>query len=367
MISRNSEGGFFAAHWDWLVAGVGVVALVAGVVLFVLSGRTDPDESADAVVARHKSMMKTSKASVTPVELSEYERALQLVSKPPVIAELAAEGGNFLVSPRRIFCPVCGKPIPGDSTACPLCGGTQPEPEKLTLDSDGDGIPDDWEEKHGLNPKKADADEDKDGDGFTNAEEYAAGTDPSDKNSHPDYFDSLKLELPLKETVLPFYFERADQLPGGKIRYYFCDPSKKNSYGARGLRYTPLEGEEIGKTGYIAKSLEKKTTKVKMAAVKGEQALERTKEVYVATVERASDGRTLTLPENDRRIPVDIQATLTFSRGETKTFNVIPGGIIDLFGEKYKVVEIKSVGKGAKVALEDSLHGKIRTVEALEQ
>ena len=38
MISRNSEGGFFAAHWDWLVAAAGVVALVAGVALFVMTG-----------------------------------------------------------------------------------------------------------------------------------------------------------------------------------------------------------------------------------------------------------------------------------------------------------------------------------------
>ena len=36
MISRNSEGGFFAAHWDWLVAAAGVVALVVGVVLFAV-------------------------------------------------------------------------------------------------------------------------------------------------------------------------------------------------------------------------------------------------------------------------------------------------------------------------------------------
>ena len=34
MISRNSEGGFFAAHWDWLVAGAGVVALIVGIALF---------------------------------------------------------------------------------------------------------------------------------------------------------------------------------------------------------------------------------------------------------------------------------------------------------------------------------------------
>ena len=61
--------------------------------------------------------------------------------------------------------------------------------------------------KFGLDAATADADADTDADGFTNAEEFAAGTDPSDKKSHPDYFDSLKLVMPLKETYLPFSFE----------------------------------------------------------------------------------------------------------------------------------------------------------------
>ena len=50
MISRNSGGGFFAAHWDWIVAAAGVVALVGGVVLFTMSGNGDPDENAANVV-----------------------------------------------------------------------------------------------------------------------------------------------------------------------------------------------------------------------------------------------------------------------------------------------------------------------------
>jgi hypothetical protein len=40
-------------------------------------------------------------------------------------------------------------------------------------DSDNDGIPDEWETKHGLNPKNAaDATQDRDKDGYTNIEEY---------------------------------------------------------------------------------------------------------------------------------------------------------------------------------------------------
>jgi hypothetical protein len=46
-------------------------------------------------------------------------------------------------------------------------------------DSDGDGMPDDWEKKHGLNPKDpSDAAKDADGDGYTNIEEFLNGTDP---------------------------------------------------------------------------------------------------------------------------------------------------------------------------------------------
>jgi hypothetical protein len=47
------------------------------------------------------------------------------------------------------------------------------------LDSDGDGLPDDWEIAHQLNPNSPDdAAIDSDGDGLTNLQEYQAGTDP---------------------------------------------------------------------------------------------------------------------------------------------------------------------------------------------
>ena len=48
------------------------------------------------------------------------------------------------------------------------------------LDSDGDGMPDEWEIKFGLNPKDArDGGQDQDKDGYTNLEEYLNGTDPT--------------------------------------------------------------------------------------------------------------------------------------------------------------------------------------------
>ena len=47
-------------------------------------------------------------------------------------------------------------------------------------DSDGDGMPDEWERRYGLNPSDpSDANLDKDHDGYTNVEEYLNGTDPN--------------------------------------------------------------------------------------------------------------------------------------------------------------------------------------------
>ena len=47
-------------------------------------------------------------------------------------------------------------------------------------DSDSDGMPDDWEARHGLNPNDAaDAAKDLNGDGYTNIEKFLYGLDPA--------------------------------------------------------------------------------------------------------------------------------------------------------------------------------------------
>ena len=393
MISRTGNQNFLLAHYEWIALCVGVLVFLGGAAVFALSMGNDPDEAAAEAVGRIRAM-KPSETGVKPVDMTGFESALGLLRRPPALADVPEASASFLASERRVICrgtaeKPCGKAIPGDIKACPVCpfcGLAQEEEKKVVLDADGDGLPDEWERKFGLNTNDAsDADADKDSDGFTNAEEYAAGTDPADKNDHPDYLDSLKIVLPLKETYMPFVFTRATQIPAG-WRCEFFDVSQKDDYGRAGRRLTAVvsdkanaKREEIvsveadhrktpARSGFDLVKYEKKEKKV---ARKGMAGMFVSVDASEATVVRKRDGKEIVLvvaaSKRQKPVPVDVQARLSYERGSVKNFDVVPGSEIELNGTKYRITAIDRVGKGAKVTVENSLSGKKRVLEALEQ
>ena len=368
MISRSGNKGFLAAHWDWLCLAVGALVLVAGAAVYVPSMNADSDASAAAAESEVE-RLRPSGTGVKVLDLSSYQTALRQTKSPLSVSPVSVQDECFLASERRVLCKKCGKAICGDvkrCPKCPACGTPQEVAKKVVLDADGDGLPDEWEKKYGLNVNDpADADADLDGDAFTNLEEYQAKTDPADKNDHPDYLDSLKIALPLKATYLPFIFLQASPIPSG-WRCAFFDPEKKDDYGRKGTTLTAVIGDEIGASGYVLKSYEKKTAK---QAIAGSTNL-REIDVSEVTIERKRDGKVLKLAvaanKKAKPMAVDVQAVLAYERGTVQNFDVVTGSEIVLSGSKYRVTEVTAVGKGAKVTVENVINGRKRTLEALE-
>lgn len=372
MISRDGNGNFLTAHYEWIALAVAVIALVAGGVFYAMALGEDADEAAASAVA-NVARMKPTETGVKAVDMSAMESASSITRKPQTSADVSETAESFLASERRVHCKKCTKAIPGDiriCPQCPFCGEKQEEEKKVVLDADGDGMPDEWEKRYGLNSGDAsDANADADGDGFTNLEEFQAKTDPTDKKDHPDYLDSLKVTLPLKETYMPFIFTAANKIPAGwRCEFFFPNSKDDSGYGRKGLKATAVIGEEIAGSGFVLKGYEKKEAK---RAIKGGQGLMKTVDVSEVTVERKSDSKVMKLVVagslKAKPAPVDVQATLTYERGTVQTIEVVPGSEINLNGSKYRVVEVKAAGKGAKVTVENPLNGKKRTIEALEQ
>jgi hypothetical protein len=108
-------------------------------------------------------------------------------------------------------------------------------------------VPNDWIEKFGLPIQDADVlEQDPDTDRFTNLDEWQGGTDPTNKDSHPDYLTKLHL-VSAKEEPFPFIFSSR---VGGTFALNTIDQSEPTQF----LKI----GNVIGGTGFkIVKFTEK--------------------------------------------------------------------------------------------------------------
>ena len=358
----TGKDNFFKAHWDWLVALLGIGVLGASIALLVPT----LGESSDTAVSdcqRSLAATKPAHEGVPAADMSVLHTSFRMVRTPPTMAEVDAKKASFLASERRIACRAgegqdakksCGRPIPANATKCPFCGMTQPELVKVEIDSDHDGLPNDWEIKHGLNPNDGkDSAADADGDGFTNLEEYESKTDPKDPKSHPDYLDFVTVQGVFKQTFLPFYFKQANPMPGNTFRLTFQRLDVKSKYDST---LTAKVGEAIkssdGKfsAGYVAKNYSVKD--VEVPAYKGSKMMKK-KKVGFVDVERSKDGKKLTLREGVTKVPVETQLDIVYGRDGGKTFTVFNGAEFEIHGTKYRVIKLENRNGKAAVTVED--------------
>ena len=118
--------------------------------------------------------------------LVELDSGQIVVTNQTHDAELEVYGGGFLLTGGTLI--VDTLVITNDGAQFMHIGGTliyrnlQLDP---ALDTDSDGIPNGWEQAHGLDPLNPDdAAADNDGDGMSNLQEYLAGTNPTNAASH---------------------------------------------------------------------------------------------------------------------------------------------------------------------------------------
>jgi hypothetical protein len=216
-----------ARNYDKLLAALAVALLAGAVFLWVSAkgatgaGKRDCDSKLAARHPAHPALDREEASS----RVKSYMIALSSLANPFKIATDDSSRSGFFVPEVRVWCVKCRKPIPAEAEACPLCGEKQPAKRTdvvdAGIDSDGDGLPDLWEREHGFNPlDPEDASLDFDGDTFSNAEEYAAKTDPKDGNSHPDFMEYLRTAS-IEAARLPLVFRATSNMGGGNFKCQF--------------------------------------------------------------------------------------------------------------------------------------------------
>ena len=368
MKSKDGKN-FFAEHYAaiTLVAGFAVCGLCVALSLKSLSlSKARASQKANAAIEGLRAGGSEYKEKTVPV----------LPGAPSIPADRAGEAG-FMMPAKYVFCTPgdpaderrsCGMAFPasaldGDNPVCPYCRTKQPgaKPENLSLDSDGDGIPDAWETANGLNPSNPeDAKLDTDGDGFTALEEFEAKTDPRNAKSHPDYLDYVKISEPVKQEPMPYYCLQVN--PAGRVKRFIVRDARTNantepSYGvAEGEPINisvvgPSRMRELRPTGWSVTNYVEKVEEVKIAGADiGGNAGFRKVDVSTIDFVREKDGKRITMRigEAGRKTPLEMKCCISFDRQNGKGFGgkeayelqIAPGDEFTLYADKFKVEKL---------------------------
>src|SRR6266536_2913899 len=168
---------------DWIKAHYDRVALIAAAAFLLISAISiwwSAIQFGNRLLSPQPPRAKTASPPAVAVELDSAAEQLQ----HPTQWRSGTRSGLFV--PEKHFIGADGLPA--------TLQNTQVHPP----------VPNDWFEKFGLPIEDADVlDQDPDKDGFTNLDEWQGGTDPKNKDSHPDYLTKLHL---VSATEEPFRY-----------------------------------------------------------------------------------------------------------------------------------------------------------------
>jgi hypothetical protein len=192
---------------DWIKAHYDRVGLIAAAVFLFISAISiwwSAIQFGNRLVA-HQPVSAPKNAS-PPAMATELDRATQRLQHP---SQWKSSTRSGLFVPEKHFIGANGLPA--------TLQNTQVHPP----------VPNDWFEKFNLPIQDADVlAQDPDRDGFTNLDEWQGSTDPTNKDSHPDYLTKLHL---VSATEEPFPFVFASRV-GGTFALNTIDHSEPTQF-----------------------------------------------------------------------------------------------------------------------------------------
>lgn len=305
--------------FDKIILFVALFGLLLSLILLIMMVGRERKKLEDLSQKQEQSHNRSQVARL--LDMTFLDEGIEALRTPE---QIPAWSNRLMVAELRVSCVKCGRPIPVDADVCPFrnCGAQQPEVLKAkTKDSDLDGIPDEWELAHNLNPNADDAFQDADADGFTNLEEYQAGSDPRDAAAHPAFAEKLRV-IKIGRTPMPLSFQGVQLLTTNDVRFLL-----KNKRLQRDT-YAKL-GDTVD--GYKLVGFEPKTVKVKKGTFTVDE------DISVLTVSKDNKMIPLTINRDNQG---EIGANLIFLVDQTKMV-VKLGDIIKLKNSSYKVIDIK--------------------------
>lgn len=215
---------FCSAHYDKILVFAALLSLLIS--LLYLALQIGSVQKVQAEEAHRILAMKPAHPVAETLDIAAYQAALNAIRQPEQL-NVASWTNRYLLFPEeRVWCVICIRPIGYSEMKCPFCGEAQPDIGETGRDSDGDGIPDEWEIIWGLNPNDpTDVHRDPDGTGFTFLERYVLHPetgrpiyDLRDPKSHPPYVNKLYIEE-IKATPFPMRFMSRSRMPDGTFRF----------------------------------------------------------------------------------------------------------------------------------------------------